>query len=161
LTLEQRGFQLGFGPAPPLPLQKLCWLCEDGPCDTGTWFRLYGDGMMFCKACVCMSCFAPSPGSDPAQSAWEDQIAHRCKVKAVENFDLAAVSQEFLQQPGERNSLAKRNLDDDASSDVEVVEVYFVAGREIDSRIGLPWGMSQAAFDALNDAYRLEKTTLT
>jgi hypothetical protein len=103
LTLEQRGFQLGFGPAPPLPLQKLCWLCEDGPCDTGTWFRLYGDGMMFCKACVCMSCFAPSPGSDPAQSAWEDQIAYRCKVKAVENFDLAAVSQEFLQQPGERS----------------------------------------------------------
>ena len=43
------------------------------------------------------------------------------------------------------------------SSVVQIVEVYFVAGTQYDSRNGLPYGMSQKEFDARNDAYQAAK----
>ena len=39
----------------------------------------------------------------------------------------------------------------------QVVEVYFAAGTEYDSRTGLPWGMTQKEFDDRNDAFQAAK----
>ena len=47
------------------------------------------------------------------------------------------------------------DIDSAESSDSDgLVEVYFAAGREIDSRTGLPWGWTQARFDELNDKFQ-------
>ena len=47
---------------------------------------------------------------------------------------------------------SRRTVEEEEIDECLVVEVYFVAGQEIDSRTGLPWGETQASFDARNAA---------
>ena len=50
------------------------------------------------------------------------------------------------------------DADNEATEDEPLlVEVLFVGGIEIDSRTGLPWGMTQEEFDERNADYRLER----
>ena len=69
--------------------------------------------------------------------------------KTLENAGIADQS-EAASASKKRPRPAEFSDSDSASDDseVEVVEVYFVQGQEIDSRTGPPWGMTQEQFDA-------------
>ena len=77
-----------------------------------------------------------------------------------QRLDEVPIGHRTLPTQGHSLSQAAGELEqgDSSGSEIEVVEVYFVCGEEYDSRTGRPWGMSQAAFDARNDAYQSRKS---
>ena len=74
----------------------------------------------------------------------------------VQRLDEVPIGHRTVPTQGDSLSQAAGELEqeDSSSSEIGVVEVYFVHGVEYDSRTGMPWGMSQAEFDACNDAHQ-------